>query len=130
MQNGYFRLVKDATGFGVSLIQPTGCGEEIRMEELFKYLSDLKIPHDKKRLEVEAVMGVDVICHLGNGECPVCDETFYVDVSEDNLLATVRFIAPSEGGKRLTMDGFLDALAAKQITYGLDTQNVQAHFNS
>ena len=43
MQNGYFRLVNDFTGYGIALYQPKDFGEEIRADEVWKYLDGLKI---------------------------------------------------------------------------------------
>ena len=53
MQNGYFRLVNDFSGYGIALYQPKDFGEEIRADEVWKYLDGLKINYDKKRLEAQ-----------------------------------------------------------------------------
>ncbi len=130
MRNGYFRLVNDSMGYGVSLVQPVGCGEEIRIDEILKYLDDQKINYDKKRLEMDIDVGANVVCRLGSGACPVIDEVCYVETGEDGLLASVRFIPPSEGGARLTMDEFLEILDKKNIVYGRQLDAVREHFNS
>ena len=119
MQNGYFRLVNDFNGYGIALYPPVDFGEEIRTEEVWKYLDDLRITYDKKRIEAQIHFGESGICHLGEGDCPVCDETYSLEVSEDGMMATVRFIPPSEGGKRLTLGNFLDDIKRKNIVYGV-----------
>ncbi len=130
MQNGYFRLVKDSKGYGIALYQPRGYGEAVRAGEVFKYLDDLHISYDKKRLEMEISFGGDVVFHLGSGECPICQETCYIEVSDDGMLATVRFIPASEGGKRMTMSGFRHELDARKISYGIEDKDLREHFNS
>ena len=130
MQNGYFRLVNDSKGYGIALYQPKGYGEAVRAEEVMKYLDDLDIGYDKKRLEMEISFGGDMVFHLGSGKCPVCQESFEIEVSEDGMLATVRFYPPSDGGKRLTLGSFNTELQTRKITYGIEERDVKAHFNS
>ncbi len=125
MQNGYFRLVNDFKGYGIALYPPKSFGEGIREEEVWKYLDGLKIPYDKKRIEMQIQFEEDGICHLGDGECPVCPETYMLDVSEDDMMATVRFIPPSEGGQRLTKEDFL-----RDIKNGIQENSLQEHFES
>lgn len=130
MQNGYFRLVNDFNGYGIALYPPVDFGEEIRTEEVWKYLDDLRITYDKKRIEAQIHFGESGICHLGEGDCPVCDETYSLEVSEDGMMATVRFIPPSEGGKRLTLGNFLDDIKRKNIVYGVQDAALQEHFGT
>lgn len=129
MQNGYFRLVNDSKGYGIALYQTKGYGEEVRTGEVFKYLDDLNISYDKKRLEMEIGFGGDVVFHLGSGSCPVCSESYQIDTSEDGMLATVRFIPASEGGKRLTLTRFIQELEGQKITYGIQEKDLKEHFN-
>ncbi len=130
MQNGYFRLVNDFKGYGIALYPPKSFGEGIREEEVWKYLDGLKIPYDKKRIEMQIQFEEDGICHLGDGECPVCPETYMLDVSEDDMMATVRFVPPSEGGQRLTKEDFLRDIKNKNIVYGIQENSLQEHFES
>lgn len=130
MQNGYFRLVNDSTGYGIALYQPRDYGDEIRIQEVQKYLEELRIDYDKRRIEVQISVGEDGVCHLGSGECPVCPESYTLDVSPDGMLASVRFIPPSEGGSRMTLDDFLDDLGRKKIVYGIQKEALSVHFDS
>ncbi len=128
MQNGYFRLVNDFKGYGLALYPPRDFGEEIRMDELWKYLDGQRIKYDKKRIEAQINFEEGGICHLGDGECPACDETYMLDVSDDNMTATVRFIPPSESGKKMTKDEFLRELKKKNIVYGVQENSLDEHF--
>lgn len=130
MQNGYFRLVNDFNGYGIALYPQDGFGEDIRAEEVWKYLDDLKIPYDKKRIEAQIHFGESGICHLGEGECPACPETYTLDVSEDGMVATVRFIPASETGNRLTKEDFLKDIQKKNIVYGLIEGALREHFET
>ncbi len=130
MQNGYFQLVNDSRGYGISFHRPSGSGEEIRLDEVWRYLNDQKIKYDRRQVEMEFNMGTGGVCHLGSGECPVCDETYILNVSKDCMIATVRFIPPSEGGKRLTLGRFLREMDQQRIVYGIKKEALQEHFSS
>lgn len=130
MQNGYFRLVNDSVGFGVALYQPKDGGEEIQLGELIEYLDGHGIAYDRKKIEVLLMAEQDAVCHLGQDACPVVPETYNLNVSEDGMLAMVRFIAPSETGNRISYDDFLKDLQFKNISYGIQTGNLQGHFQS
>ena len=130
MQNGYFRLVNDSDGFGVALYQPKDGGEEIQIDELTSYLDNLKISYDRKKLELMLMAEVDSVCRLGRGNCPVFSETYQLNISTDGMTVMVRFIAPSQGGKRLTYDDFLHDLRYRNIKYGIQEQALREHFAS
>lgn len=130
MKNGYFRLVNDFNGYGIALYPPDSLGEEIREDEVWKYLDDLGISYDKKRIEAQIRFGENGICHLGDGDCPACQETYTLDVSEDCMTATVRFIPPSETGKRLTKQEFINDLNLRGIVYGILENAMKEHFGT
>ena len=69
MQNGYFQLVKDSRGYGIAFYHPSGSGEEIRLDEVWKYLNDRKIKYDRRQVEMEFSMGTGGVCHLDSGDC-------------------------------------------------------------
>ena len=130
MQNGYFRLVNDSDGYGVALYQPKDGGEEIQLDELTSYLDSLKISYDRKKLELLLMAEEDCVCRLGQGRCPIISETYQLNVSADGMVAIVRFIAPTQGGKRLTYDDFLHDLRLRDIKYGVQEQALREHFAS
>ena len=130
MQNGYFQLVNDSRGYGIAFYHAGSGGEEVRLDEVWKYLNDLHIKYDRREVETEFNMGMGGVCHLGSGKCPVCDETYTLNVSKDCMIATVRFIPPSEGGKRLTMDRFLSEISQQKIVYGIKKEALQEHFGT
>lgn len=130
MQNGYFQLVKDSKGYGIALHHSTGGGEEIRLEELWGYLNQQGIKYDRKQIELEFSMGMDSVCHLGSGDCPVCNETYKLDIGKDYMVVTARFYPPSEGGKRMTLNNFLADVERQKITYGIKKESLQEHFGS
>lgn len=130
MRNGYFRLVNDFNGYGIALYPQEGFGEDIREDEVWKYLDERKITYDRKRIEAQIHFGESGICHLGEGDCPVYPETYTLDVSEDGMIATVRFIPASETGSRMTKDDFLRDIKGKNIVYGVMEGALREHFET
>lgn len=130
MQNGYFRLVSDNEGYGVALYQPQDGGEYIQIGELIGYLDGLGIGYDRKKIEMKLMDETDCVYHLGPGVCPVCPESYQLSVDPDGMSAFVRFIPPSEGGNRMSMDDFLKDLKFRDISFGLKLENLRSHFST
>ena len=130
MQNGYFRLVSDSSGYGIQIYQPRDGGDEVKLGELIDYLDGLKIGYDRKRIEMYLMDETDGVCHLGSGACPSCPEAYSLNIDEDGMAAYVRFIPPSISGKRLSLDDFLKDLKYKDITFGLQMEGLQRHFGT
>ena len=128
MQNGYFRLVNDFKGFGIALYPPRDLGEPIREDELWKYLDRLQISYDRKKITMLLEDGENGICHLGDGACPACDESYELEISDSAMLATVRFYPPSETGKRLNLKRFLQEIGRQNISFGIEERSLKAHF--
>ena len=97
MQNGYFKLVNAVGGgFGIKFIPPVDEGEAVRIGELVAWLDAQNIPYDLSALKQFLDSGKEITCTLGWGECPVINETYKLEISEDQMLATVRFYPPSD----------------------------------
>lgn len=130
MQNGYFRLISDNTGAKLALYQPQGGGEDIRLGELIEYLDGHSIVYDRKRIEMLLLDEQDAVYPLGKSECPVIPETYHLKVSEDGMLAVVRFFPPSSTGERMTYDDFMKDLRFQNVSYGIQTGNLLEHFQT
>lgn len=131
MQNGYFKIVNAVGGgFGVRFYPPDGDGEAIRIGELVAWLDAHSIPYELAALKQFLESDKEITCQLGRGECPIINETYKLEISEDQMLATVRFYPPSEGGNRMTINEFLSDLRYKNIISGIQMQAVQDHFQS
>jgi len=130
MRNGYFRLISDSEGYGLALFRPRGGGEEIRPDELFEYLDGHGISYVKKKIEMLLGKSEDVACMLGSGKCPSIPETYTLKISEDGMVATVRFLPPSATGKRAAIEDLMQELRYKKICFGIKTDYIKKHFGS
>lgn len=130
MQNGYFQLVNvPGAGYGIKFFPPKE-GEAVSIGEVVTWLDGQSIAYDLSSLKQFLESGKEIICLLGKGDCPVTHETYKLDISEDHMLATVRFYPPSENGKRISFNDFLSDLRFKGITSGIQMAGLQDHFQS
>ncbi len=130
MRNGYFQLVNYENGYGLKLYPAEDMGEELRVGEITDYLDGYGIAYDRGRIEVMVMDDKEAVYYLGNEPCPPFPESYTLDISEDGMLATVRFIAPAEVGSRLTFDDFLRDMRLRNIVYGIETSGLLDHFQS
>lgn len=130
MQNGFFRLVKMPGGFGIRFFPPTDGGEEVRIAEVMGYLDRLHVDYDANQLKKYIGEKTQGACFLGRKDCPVCDETYQLEVSDDFMEAVARFYPPSDTGKRITFDEFYKDLRYRNIVSGVQMSSLQDHFQS
>lgn len=131
MQNGYFQIVSTVGGgYGIKFYPPVDGGENVKIGELVSWLDGHNISYELGALKQFLESGKEITCHLGRGECPIINESYKLDISEDQMQAVVRFYPPSEGGERLTINDFLSDLRYKKIVSGIQMPEVQEHFQS
>lgn len=128
MDNGFFQLVSAPGGYGIAIHPPTEGGEDIRLSELISYLDKSGVPYDAKWLKTILAEKQDKVYFLSRGDCPPYNETYDMDISEDKLTVTVRFFPPSETGKRMSIEEFISDLRYRNITFGVQMDVLQAHF--
>lgn len=131
MQNGYFQLVNVmGGGYGVKFFPPKEDGEAVQIGEVVSWLEGQNLPYDLNNLKQFLESGKEITCLLGRGKCPIINESYSITVSEDYMLATVRFYPPSEDGDRISFNDFLSDLRFKNITSGIQLAELQDHFQS
>ncbi len=128
--NGYFQLVKTEKGYGLKLMPPTNGGENIRIVEVIDYLDSNNLVYDLSVLKEKIESGETSEYFLKVGECPILHESYKLMVAEDKMTATVRFYPPTEGGKLLTLEELVKDLRFRNITYGLQINEIQEFFSN
>jgi len=126
--NGFFRLINVDDGFALQLIPPDAEGEEINIVEVMDYLQSNNLVYDLSVLREKINLGVKTEYWLDKGKCPVLSEDYKIEISEDQMTAVIRFIAPSEGGRLLTLEELVKDLRFRKIMFGIQIQNLQEFF--
>lgn len=128
MGNGYFQLVNMAGGYGIHLIPSAQGQEKLSLAEVMHYLEAENIPFEIPVLKQAVESGKEQLIHLSVGECPAVNEKYVLTISDDKMLATARFYAPSETGKRLSFNEFINDLRYRNVLFGVQMQDLQDHF--
>ena len=128
--NGFFRLINVENGFALQLIPPDAEGEEINIVEVMDYLNNNNLVYDLSVLREKIDSKQKTEYWLGKETCPNLAEDYRLTIAEDNMSATVRFFAPSEGGRLLTLEEFVKDLRIRKIIFGIQVQNLQEFFGS
>ncbi len=122
MRNGYFKIVKTAEGFGLSVIAPKDGGEPVRIQELINYLDQNGIVYDLTKLKEATASSEDTVLSLGTGDCPAIRENYTLSISQDNMKAVARFTPASDTGERMTAAEFINDMSFRMIKFGIQTE--------
>lgn len=130
MQNGYFQLVNAPGGYGLQIFQPKDGGAEVNLQEVLNYLERESVPYDPMAIKKAILSGEDTVCFLERKDCPALEETYSIEVSQDNMQVILRFYPASQSGKRTTMDSVIRDLRYRNVVYGIQMNVLQDHFMS
>lgn len=128
MKNGYFRLVTDATGFGLEIKAPSGGGECVRIKEVTDYLTLCNVLCDLSALKNAIAEEKDTVLHLGPGACPAENMRYNLYVAEDKMSVTARFFPASATGNKMSAEEFLNDLTFRQIRFGVQEARIREAF--
>lgn len=130
MKDGYYRLVSTEKGFGIQLIKPRDGGAPLKGMEITAYLDKEGIEYDIGALKQALEMAEDTVLEIGEGPCPVVNESYSLLVTRDKMLVMIHFQAPSATGKRVDLNEVLADLRVKKIIVGIQMSSLQEHFQS
>ena len=85
MQNGYFQLVNAPGGYGLQIFQPKDGGADVNLQEVLNYLERESVPYDPMAIKKAILSGEDTVCFLERKDCPALEETYSIEVSQDNM---------------------------------------------
>lgn len=121
-RNGYFQVIRDSNGISIRLFPPVNGGEQVKSEQIIKYLEKNQIIEcDFKRLgtdftDLKTEVTIPISCYRGY---PI-DESMDIEVAKDEMIAVVRFYPPSNDGKRIGLSDMKNDLELAGIQYGID----------
>ena len=125
MINGYFQLEPAAGGARIRIMPPIAGGEKTRINEVADYLSSRGYVYDLPALNQAIESGERTTVPVSGTSNGLERESYRLIVSDDNMLATVRFYAPSVGGEYMTYEEFLKDLRFRYISYGIKEEELK-----
>ena len=113
-RNGYFQVIRNSNGTSVRLIPPMYGGEEVKSEQIVKYLQKNQIMECDfaKITKALADLTTEVIVPVSNYKGYPINECMNIEVSKDSMTAVVNFIPPSNDGKRMNLGDMKSELEA------------------
>ncbi len=128
-RNGYFQVIRNSNGTSVRLIPPMYGGEEVKSEQIVKYLQKNQIMECDfaKITKALADLTTEVIVPVSNYKGYPINECMNIEVSKDSMTAVVNFIPPSNDGKRMNLGDMKSELEAAGIQYGIDEGGLASH---
>ncbi len=127
-KNGYFRLINGEKRTGIKLIPPKEGGKPLGINDVMDYMAMKEYTCDLPTLRraVEASAEKEMVLPLDQNKKFAERECYKLTISPDNMQATARFYAASEGGEDMTAEEILRDLQAKGIVSGVRQDAIEA----
>lgn len=128
--NGYFQLVTEGNETGIRVYAPTDGGDMLAYDDVKEYLDDRQISFVPAVLNDAIQEGSGTYVMLNDTPSYPERESYRLTISRDKMEASAFFYAPSEGGELMTPREFLEDLAYRNITFGLDSEAITHFFGN
>ncbi len=130
MSNAYFRVIMDNKGIEVEFTPAKDGGEQLKIDEVMKYLEKEKITdYDLVELNKALMASNDSVTRVPifSEKKFAINETMILRTAKEDMFAVVRFYPPSTGGgTRMTKDELIKDLEYHGIKYGIDEKMIDA----
>lgn len=127
--NGFFQLDIRDDGVYAHIYPEKEGGKKIIIQEVAEYLEKCKIkdynlPEINKAIS-QAAEETDIF--ISPNVIDEVDEMMKIRVTDDRMVAIVRFYPPSKNGKYLTEQNIMDTLNSEKISYGISIKMITAY---
>ena len=127
--NAYFQLDIRSNGVYVHIFPEQQGGKRIVIQEFAEYLEkcgirDYNLPELNKAI-VQATKEIDLL--VSSSVIDEVDEMMKIRVTDDRMMAVVRFYPPSKKGKYMAENDILNELKRLKITYGISEKIIKAY---
>lgn len=131
MANGFFQLIHDENGTSLKIVPPSDNGEMFQVNELGDYLNERNIQYNLHSLNaICQTLKEEEIIPLSKDVGFREHEKMMLNISEDRMVATVRFYAPSNDGEDMSAREILQELKHKGIQFGIKEDVVEEYVNN
>ena len=120
--NGYFQVIRKDEGIFIKLFPQKGTGKPININEIMEYLEYQKILNCnfvQLGKELNNLSEEKTVFVSPDSSYPI-NEYMRIRISQDEMLAKVRFYPPSNDGQRMKIDEMKSDLEVAGIRYGID----------
>ena len=127
--NGFFRLIIRENGVYAHIFPEKPGGKKISVQEFAAYLEACGV-QDYDLTDLNRRIGLvkeECDVYISSAVIPEVDEKMNIRVTEDKMMAVVRFYPPSKNGKLLTEQDIRSELKKNRITYGISDRYIKAY---
>lgn len=129
--NAFFRLDIRENGVYAYFYPARDGGKKIDLKEFAEYLeacqiTDFDLPQIQREVARNRCNGEVFVSSAKLNEI---DERMHITVTEDKLLAIVRFYPPSMHGALMTENDIMAEFRKNKITYGIETKYIKAYLS-
>ena len=128
--NGYFQLVVNDYETGIRIFPPTDGGDYVQYDDVKEYLDERGISFVPAVLNDALTEATGDVVVLNESFSYPERESYRLTISRDRMEASAFFYAPSEGAEMMTPREFLEDLAYREITFGIDKDAIISYFSN
>ena len=128
--NGYFQLVTESDKTGIRVFPPKDGGDSLNYDDVKEYLDARGISFVPAVLNEALTEATGEVVVLNETGIYPERESYRLTISRDKMEATAFFYAPSEGAELMSPKEFLEDLAYRQITFGIQKEAIIAFFSA
>lgn len=129
--NSYFQLNIRENGVYLHIFPAKENGESLNVQEVMNYLDECGVEgYNVQALNAAlAKTDQDQMLFLSEQTIDEVDEKAKVRVSDNRLMAFIRFYPPSEKGNYMTAKEIVNELSRYNVTYGISEKVIKAYLN-
>ncbi len=126
-RNGYFQLLVEENKTSLKMYPPEGEGALFPIGDLFSYLDRLKISYDMVQVKryYDGLKSVPLVMPLDRENHYAEREVMIINIAEDKMAVTARFMAPSNNGEKMDMTEILGDLLHQGIKAGVKKDAIE-----
>ena len=121
-KNSFFKLEIKEDGTYLVLFPAVSDGKKLEIKEVHGFLEErgcFDVAPGKLKSAMDSLTDSQVTIKVSDKKIAKFDESAKIFVSQDNMIAYIRFYPPSTGGNLMTKKDILDMLQQENIKYGV-----------
>ena len=128
--NSYFKLKIKGDGTYLELYPPVGNGSPLEFDELQGYLQSHGFIADKVVIAkaIQGANGEKCEVKIDNRVSREENESYSLDISDDNMTCTARFYPATDKGEELQKDEIIKDLRFKKVSFGIKNDVINSFF--
>ena len=135
MSNGYFQVYSTPKGTILKVVKPTDGGLSVDAKEISDYLNNNNLLYSAPAISQGLTAALESpkpehLIMINRDICAGIDESYILRASSDKMSLTARFYPPSNNGRKISAEEFINDLKFKKVKHGIDEEAITKFFNN